>query len=489
MKYLYLIGIIAMISGLLLSACRHKSQEIAAPLAFEKPRVPDWHKNAVIYEVNLRHYLKENTFRAFESQLPRLKEMGIDILWFMPVNPVSVKNRKGDLGSPYSIGDYYKTNPDFGTMDDFKHMVQAIHDAGMYVIIDWVPNHSGWDNPWITEHPEWYTKDKNGNITDPIDYNTGKSWGWTDVADLNYDVPEMRLGMIDALRYWVNETGIDGFRMDVAHGVPTDFWTQCADSLYRIKPLFMLSEGENPDIVNNGTFIADYAWEMHHNLNEIAASQGANRKKGPNVVQGNIKEGDKKIIKRNALSIDSILAKKAAQYQKGYQMQFTSNHDENSWAGTEFERMGDGHKAFAVLTATIPGLPLLYTGQESAMDKQLEFFKKDSIAWGDYPYAGFYKTLFDMKHRNKAMWNGSWGGPLVKIATGNEQNIYAFSREKDGDKMVVMINLSAANQVARLEGTGYGGMYKDIFAGHNYDLKEGASIEFSPWSYLVLSSN
>ena len=488
MKYSFLISVITIIAGLIMVSCRQKPQEPATQV-IEKPRVPDWHKNAVIYEVNLRHYLKDNTFKAFESQIPRLKEMGIDLLWFMPVNPISVKNRKGELGSPYSVADYYNTNPEYGTLEDFKHMVQAIHDAGMYIIIDWVPNHTGWDNPWITEHPDWYTKDKNGNITDPIDYNTGKPWGWTDVADLNFDNKEMRIGMIDALKFWINETGIDGYRMDVAHGVPVDFWAQCADSLYKIKPLFMLSEGEVPDIVNNGTFIADYGWEMHHNLNEIAASQGANRKKAANVVQGNVKEGEKHVKIKNALSIDTIMAKKAKQYQKGYQMQFTSNHDENSWAGTEFERMGDGHKAFAVLTATIPGLPLVYTGQESAMDKQLEFFKKDSIAWGDYSYAGFYKTLFDLKHRNKALWNGSWGGPLVKISTGNDEHIYAFIREKDGDKAVVLINMSSKPQVAKLAGAGYGGMYNDVFAGHSYELKEGASIEFTPWSYLVLSSN
>ena len=353
---------------LTLFSCKTGSDAVAS---FEKPRVPEWHKNAVIYEVNLRHYTKENTFRSFETHLPRLKEMGVDILWFMPLTPISKKNRKGELGSPYSVGDYMATNPDYGTMEDFKHMVQAIHDAGMHVIMDWVPNHTGWDNPWITQHPEWYTKDSLGNITDPIDYNTGKSWGWTDVADLNYDIPEMRQEMIRTLKYWITETNIDGYRMDVAHGVPVDFWETVADSLYAIKPLYMLSEGEVPDIVNNGTFVADYAWEMHHLLNDIAASQGENSKKPVNMVNGNPTEGYKNMTLKTALHIDTLIQKKSALYKKGYQMQFTSNHDENSWAGTEFARMGKGHKAFAVLTATLPGIPLIYSGQESAMDKQL----------------------------------------------------------------------------------------------------------------------
>jgi alpha-amylase len=482
--------VVATIAALILifvSSCREKPAAVQTVTeTWEKPRVPDWHKNATIYEVNLRHYTKENTFKSFEAQIPRLKEMGIDILWFMPINPVSVKNRKGELGSPYSIGDYYKTNPDYGTLDDFKSMVKAIHDAGMHIIIDWVPNHTGWDNPWITEHPDWYTHDKDGNIIDPIDYNTGKSWGWTDVADLNFDNKEMRIGMINALKYWINETGIDGFRMDVAHGVPVDFWAQCADSLYKIKPLFMLSEGEVPDIVNNGTFIADYGWEMHHTLNEIAATQGASRIKRANVEQGNVKEGEKAIIQKTALDIDTILAKKANQYQKGYQMQFTSNHDENSWADTEFARMGDGHLAFAVLTATFNGFPLVYTGQESAMDKKLEFFKKDEIPWGDYKYAPFYKTLFDLKHRNKALWNGSYGGPLVKIKTGNDANIFAFTREKDGDKVLVIINLSSKDQKGNIQGAA--GSYTDVFTATKQEWQDGDSISLKPWEYKVYSN-
>jgi glycosidase len=482
--------VVALILGatlLFILSCREKQVVTETPkAAWEKPRVPNWHKNATIYEVNLRHFTKENTFKSFEAHIPRLKDMGIDILWFMPIQPISVKNRKGELGSPYSIGDYYKTNPDYGTMDDFKSMVKAIHDAGMYIIIDWVPNHSGWDNPWITEHPNWYTQDKNGKIIDPIDYNTGKSWGWTDVADLNYDNAEMRIGMIDALKFWINETGIDGYRMDVAHGVPVDFWAQCADSLYKMKPIYMLSEGEVPDIVNNGTFISDYGWEMHHTLNEIAAYQGASRIKGANVVQGNVKEGEKKIEKKTALDIDAILAKKASQYQKGYQMQFTSNHDENSWADTEFARMGNGHKAFAVLTATFNGFPLIYTGQESAMDKKLEFFKKDEVPWGDYKYAPFYKTLFDLKHRNKALWNGEHGGPLVKVKTGNDENIYAFTREKDGDKVLVIINLSSKAQkgiISALPGT-----FTEVFSKTQKEFKAEETLELKPWEYFVYSS-
>jgi len=476
------------------ASCKNNSEKtdtglVANPVVFKKPRVPDWHKNATIYEVNLRHYTPENTFKSFEAELPRLKEMGIDILWFMPIHPVSVKNRKGELGSPYAVGDYYGVNPDFGTMDDFKHLLKAIHDAGMYCIIDWVPNHSGWDNPWITEHKDWYTQDSTGNIIDPIDYNTGKSWGWTDVADLNFDNPEMRLGMIDAMKFWVKDVGIDGFRVDVAHGIPVDFWAQCSDSLYAIKPLFMLAEAEVPDIRNNGAFVMDYGWEMHHLLNEIAKYQGASRDKVKQLSQGNVVEGKAKAPeKKTALDIDKLLAKKDSQYVKGYAMQFTSNHDENSWSGTEFQRMGAGHKAFAVLTATFDGMPLIYTGMESAMDKQLEFFKKDQIDWGNYQYAGFYKTLFDLKHKNQALWNGEYGGALVKIPTGNDENIYAFVREKAGDKVVVVINLSAKKQAFKLQGNKHSGEYTEIFTNKMLRLSEEQAMELEPWGYQVFSN-
>ncbi|MCZ2102543.1 MAG: alpha amylase C-terminal domain-containing protein [Bacteroidia bacterium] len=486
-RYSFFIAITLFFSAIFITSCGIKpSKNSYTKGQYDKPLVPDFHKNATIYEVNLRHYTAENTFKSFEAHLPRLKNMGVDILWFMPIHPIALKNRKGGLGSPYSIADYYKTNPDYGTLEDFKHMVQAIHQAQMHIIIDWVPNHTGWDHPWITQHPDWYQKDKNGNITDPIDYNTGESWGWTDVAALDYKNPKMRLGMIDAMRFWVNETGIDGFRMDVAHAVPEDFWIQCTDSLYNIKPLFMLSEGENPNIVNNGAFVADYAWEMHHTLNEIAAYQGANRIENANMVQGNLKEGTKKIVKKTALDIDLVLAKKASQYQKGYQMQFTSNHDENSWADTEFARMGNGHKAFAVLCATFNGFPLIYSGQEAAMDKKLEFFEKDFIPWDNYTYAGFYKTLFDLKHRNQALWNGTYGGNLVKIPTKNDENVYAFTREKNGDKVIVIINLSATLQKAEIPAIP--GQYNEVFTQTQKKFVANEFFLLQPWQFLVYSN-
>ncbi|NJC26798.1 alpha-amylase family glycosyl hydrolase [Neolewinella antarctica] len=451
-----------------------------------EPNLPDWHKTAAIYEVNLRHFTPEGTFAAFEQHLPRLAEMGVDVLWFMPVHPVSVEKRKGELGSPYAVADYRDVNPDFGTMDDFKHMLATIHESGMYAIIDWVPNHTGWDNPWITDHPDWYTQ-KDGQITDPINPETGESWGWTDVADLNFDNKEMRLGMIDAMSFWLRDVGIDGFRVDVAHGVPVDFWEEATTALYAIKPTFLLAEAEVPAIVNDGAFLVDYGWEMHHLLNGIAKTQGANRAAKTDAANIARQEGED-LERVTALDIDKLLAEKHEKYQRGYQMQFTSNHDENSWSGTEFQRFGAGHQAFAVLTATFDGMPLIYTGQESAVDKQYEFFKKDEIDWGDYQYADFYKTLFDLKENNEALWNGEYGGELVKIATGNDENIYAFTREKNGDRVIVMINLSAQPQTFELGSGMVAGTYKDVFTENPVALGEADVQKLGAWEYLALSN-
>lgn len=483
-------GLLAFVSACTSQNQPNKQAAAAPPAAIEKPLVPDWHKNATIYEVNLRHFTPEGTFNAFQTHLPRLKEMGVDVLWFMPIHPVSRKNSKGTLGSPYSVADYYGVSPNFGTMDDFRSLVKAIHAAGMHCIIDWVPNHTGWDNPWVTQHPDWYTKDKDGNIIDPIDYNTGKSWGWTDVADLNYDNAEMRLAMIDAMKFWVKDVGLDGFRVDVAHGIPVDFWAQCSDSLYAVKPLFMLAEAEVPDILNNGAFVVDYAWKMHSLFNDIAKAQGANRDKTAQLVQGNLvnSKPDPKQPKKTALDIDRMLAVTDSLYSKGYKMNFTSNHDENSWAGTEFQRLGDGHKAFQVLAATFDGMPLIYTGMESAMNKRLEFFEKDLVPWGDYPYAAFYKTLFDLKHRNPALWNGEHGGKLVKIPTGKDEAVYAFYREKDGQKVVVVTNLSAKPQDITLPGKGHAGELTNVFSGEKTTLTEGMPLKLKAWDYLVFSS-
>ena len=455
--------------------------EIAQNTAVEASSftLPDWAKNAVIYEVNTRQFTPEGTFNGLINHLDRLDEMGIDILWLMPIYPISQAKRKATndllvddikdlnerkkyLGSPYAVADYKAVNPDLGTSEDFKELVKQVHQRGMKIILDYVPNHTGWDNHWITDHPEWYTQDDEGNIIDPIDPGTGSSWGWTDVADLNYNVQAMRDAQIDALLFWVKEMGVDGFRHDVAHNVPLDFWKQASQAIIAAKPdAFLLAEAEQAELRNEATFHADYGWEFHHLMNDIAKGH------------------------KNAADIDEWMMRNRANNKKGFHIHFTSNHDENTWNGTVFDRMGDAHKALAVLTATFDGMPLLYGGQEEPMKHRLEFFIKDDIGFKEYAYAGFYQSLFELKDRNQALWNGDFGGKLEKIS--DSDSIYGFTREKNGDQVYVLINLSGTEASASIDREI--SAVKDIFSGKALTFKAGDQVSLGPWEYIVASSN
>ena len=436
-------------------AANEPTAETQAAKAFT---LPEWAKSANIYEVNIRQYTPEGTFNAFATHLPRLKKMGVDILWLMPIFPISETKRKGGLGSYYAVSDFREVNPEFGTMEDMESLITAAHNLDMKIILDWVPNHTGWDHVWLTDHKEYYTQDKDGNVIDPIDPGTGKSWGWTDVADLNYDNKAMRAEMINDMLMWVKEKGTDGFRFDVAHNVPNDFWedakTQIVDA---DENQFLLAEAEIAEQMNKELFHMAYGWELHHILNDIAKGE------------------------KNVKAIDEWLTKNAKEYKKGIKMHFTSNHDENSWAGTVFERMKDNHKAFGVLTSTFDGMPLIYGGQEEPLDKRLEFFEKDDIGFKDYEYADFYTKLNTLKHNNEALWNGPYGGPLTKLT--DHEKIYAFSREKNRNEVLVMINFSDQKESFELN-RDIDGM-KELFTGLKSTIKKGTKVNMRPWEYLV----
>jgi alpha-amylase len=426
---------------------------------------PDWAKNATIYEVNVRQFSQAGTFAAVTEQLPRLKELGIDILWLMPIYPISKERAKGSLGSPYAVADYKAVNPAYGTLADFKALVARAHALGMKLILDWVPNHTGWDNVWIKQHPDYYTL-LNGKMTVPLD-EKGNPTDWTDVADLNYDNPDLRRAMIEAMQYWVRETDIDGYRCDVAGFVPTDFWAELRPELDKIKPVFMLSEWEDVPEQLRVCFNANYGWSMHKLMKEIA--------KGT----------------RPATAIDSLLAQNRKRFPAGYyQMHFTQNHDENTWNGTLSESFGAGADAFTALAFTIEGMPLVYNGVEANLNKRLLFFEKDPISWGTYAKSDFYSHLLTLKHRNRALWNGTAGGPLVKIPTGRDDKVYAFYRQRDNDRVTVIINLSNQLQTVRLEGDDFAGMYADIFAvnAEQVALKPDMTVSLKPWEYRVLTN-
>lgn len=418
-------------------------------------QAPEWSKDKTLYEVNIRQYTAEGTFDAFATHLPRLEKMGVGILWLMPVQPIGELNRKGSLGSYYSISDYTKTNPEFGSMKDFKKVVDEAHKRDMYVILDWVANHTAWDHKWMKDHKDYYTTDKSGNIVAPVP-------DWSDVADLNYDNMAMRKDMIADMVFWLKEANVDGFRYDMAMMVPDDFWKEAFVELKKIKPdVFLLAEAEGPQFHTLG-FSMTYAWEKHHLMKDIA--------------QGKKLAGD----------MDSLIAKDSKSFPvDAYRMNFTSNHDENSWQGTEFERMGEGAKSFAVMSATIPGMLLIYSGQEVALDRRLKFFDKDSIVWVDNKnFTQFYTTLIELKKNNPALWNGAYGGSYRNVETGHEK-VYAYSRELTGNKVLVVLNLSGEAREIKL--TTDAGKYMNSFTGKKQKIKAGKKMEIPAWGYIVLT--
>ena len=413
----------------------------------------DWSKNATIYEVNIRQFSKEGTFKAFEKDIPRLKKLGIDIVWIMPVSPIGVKNRKEPLGSYYSVKDYKGINPEFGTMDDFKHMVSAIHHSRLKVILDWVPNHTSWDNDLVTTHPEYYLKDSVGKFVSAFD--------WTDVIRLDYANPELRKYMINTMKWWISETDIDGFRCDVAHMIPTDFWDQLRPELEALKPVFMLAEADIPAQHQKG-YDMSYDWKFFHTMNDIAAG-----KKSANAIM------------KHFNWVDSVYP------ANSYLMEFTSNHDENSWNGTEYERLGKGTQTFAVLSATLQGMPLIYNGQESGFNHRLKFFEKDPIDWKNYSLTPFYQTLISLKKRNKALWNGEEGGKIQRITTNRDSSVFAFVREKNAQKVFIVCNLTNKQLEIKCNNQLISGQYHDVFTNEKRQFGSKCKLVLKPWHYFV----
>ncbi len=446
--------------ALALTACGGAKE--AAPAAPPPPLAahPGWARDAAIYEVNVRQFTPEGTFAALLPHLARLDALGVDILWLMPVQAIGVDRRKGSLGSYYSISDYRRMNPEFGTQADLKSVIDSAHALGMKVILDWVANHTSHDHVWTASHPDWYVRNAAGQISNALDRD-GKETDWTDVAELDFAKPAMRAAMIDDMKWWLTDMGLDGFRCDVAWGVPLDFWTESRTALTGVKPdLFLLAEEEGPSM--HAAFDASYGWEFHHLLNAIA--------------QG----------KEPVARIDDYLAKQSAYPANAYRMYFTSNHDENSWQGTEFERMGDDHQAAFVLAATmVNSFPLLYTGQEARLSKRLRFFDKDTVSFADTTLVPFYRTLFAAKATTPALWNGSDGGAQVRLAGTGAPNVYAFTRSQGESHVVVAVNFGDAAETLAYAGLAAPGRFADIFTGKRVDLGASGSLALRPHGYAV----
>jgi glycosidase len=423
---------------------------------------PEWSRNSVIYEVNVRQYTPQGTIAALQPHLPRLEQLGVDILWLMPVQPIGVKNRKGTLGSYYAIADYTAINPEFGTEADFKAFVDAAHAQGMKVVLDWVANHTAYDHVWVTAHPDYYERKADGSLMNARD-NEGRETDWTDVAELDYRNTSMRQTMIAEMKWWLDRMGIDGFRCDVAGGAPVDFWVEARTALKAVRPdLFLLAEAEDPRM--HAAFDMTYGWELHHLLNEVA--------------QG----------KKTTEALDKYFAKDNSVYGLGaYRMYFTSNHDENSWNGSEFERMGANHFPAFVLSATAQSsMPLLYTGQEVSMRKRLRFFEKDTVDWNGPSLAPFYSAVFALKHSQPALANGPWGARQVTLKTDGGNRVYAFTRTRDANTVLVALNFGDKPVSASYSGLSTAGAYTDWFSKAAVTLGADGKIDVPEHGYRVL---
>ncbi len=441
---------------------RHAVAQGARPASVAHPA---WTRSAVLYEVNLRQHTAEGTIAAFRRELPALRALGVDALWIMPVQPIGRANRKGGLGSYYSIADYTAVNPEFGTLDDFKAMVADAHALGMKVILDWVANHTAFDHRWTREHPDWYVRRADGSISVAID-DTGKETDWTDVAQLDYRRPAMRQAMIDAMRWWVEGTGIDGFRCDVAFFLPDDFWRDARAQLERVRPeLFLLAEAELPRM--HATFDMTYWWTLHHLANKLAKGTA------------------------DFAALDSLLASERDRYPAdAIRMAFTSSHDENSWNGSEFERMGANHAPAFVLMTTLRGtMPMLYSGQEGGNRKRLRFFDKDTLEVADPALATFYRRTFALKHANPALRAGDAGGVQRRLALSGPGTgrAYAFTRTLGANVVVVAVNMHDAPVAVRYDGLARTGRYSDWYAGTAMQLGASGTFEIpaNGWRVFV----
>ena len=429
-----------------LSACANKAET----------RHIDWAYDATIYELNTRQFTPEGTFAAAEAELPKLKELGVDIIWVMPLQPIGVITRKGTLGSYYSISDYCAFNPEFGTREDFEHFLDQAHQLGMHVILDWVANHTAPDSKW-TQNEGWHYRDSLGNLM--IQYD------WTDISKLNYDNQDMRAEMLKCMRWWVDSIGIDGFRCDVAAEIPTDFWNWAYEDIRRDHPkLFALAEAESPENkLCDRAFDMYYGWNLHHLMNNVAQQKS---------------------------TVDDLWTY-FAQAEKDFpkyaiRMNFTSNHDENSWNGTEFERMGDAADAMAVFTYVIPGMPLIYTGQEYANNHRLEFFEKDCIDRNEDAHQfGMYQRLNRLRKENPALWSEEKGAPMRRIPADNDK-IFAAARPAEGNTVLGIFNFSPEEQTVTLQTADYQGEY-NCLCGHQVEVGEQMELTLKPWAFKVLT--
>lgn len=437
---------------------------IAAPALAEAPdytpRGPqvanaEWTRDAVLYQLNTRQFTPEGTFAAAQKQLPRLAKMGVDIIWLMPVHPIGEANRKGSLGSPYAVRDYRAVNPELGTEAEFRAFVDEAHRLGLKVILDWVANHSAYDNPLTQSHPDWYTRTSEGALMSPAGTD------WSDVADFDYSQPGLRQYMTESLAFWVREYGVDGFRCDVAGWVPTDFWETARRELDSIKPVFMLAEWEQRDL-HTRAFDATYAWKWKEALQKLVRSgEGA----GP--IRGYYNE------------------QQETWPHAAMRMIYTENHDQNSWDGVASEIYGPAYEAAIALSFVGTGLPLVYNGQEADNERQLKFFERDPIVWKEGRFAALLAKLIALKTANPALHNGRFGAAMVEVPTSATADVYAFTRGAAGGRVFAVFNLSPRAQTVSFSLARHHGRYTDALTGAPALFAGGETLDLPAWGYRI----
>ena len=426
---------------------------------------PEWSRDAVLYQINTRQFTEEGTFHAAQRELPRLKELGVDILWLMPIHPIGVENRKGTLGSPYSVQDYYGVNPEFGTKEDFKAFIDAAHAQGFKVILDLVANHTAWDNQLRRDHPDWYEKSWDG------DFRPTPWWDWSDIIDLDWSEPGVREHVGGAMEYWVRDFGVDGYRADVAGYVPLDFWETMRGRLEAIRPVFMLGEVQQTAF-HHAAFDATYAWDWHNTTKNVAQGKG------------------------NATSFYGYYAENESLWpREAMRMTYIENHDSNAWEGTMAENYGPALDVMTALSFTGEGLPLIHNGMEACNAKRLEFFEKDPIDWSQGENCAYGKLLADLitfREANPALDNGQWGAVMQKVENSAPEQLFAWVREKDGNKVVGLFNMSDRPVSATLSDGIAAGSYREFGQGDTPDgavsLRAGDRINLQAWGWRLLSS-
>lgn len=440
-------GSAVVIASLLFAAIGRAEDRTANPF----PHAPAWITDQTVYEVNLRQFSPEGNVEGLRKQLPRLKELGVGTLWIMPIHPIGVEGRTGKLGSPYAVKDYIAFNPELGTLEQFKSLVDQAHRMGMYVIMDWVAPHTALDHGWVRQHPVWYNRDANNKLVPPLP-------AWKDVAGLNYQSKELRSAMIAAMSYWVRDVGVDGFRCDSAEFVPLDFWVEARDALRKIKPVFMLAEGNKPELMNYA-FDAAYAWDLPTNMEGIA--------KGGKTVND----------LKNFLTADAKVVPAGER-----RLNFTTNHDKNAFEGTTGELLGDGVAAFAVLSFTAPGIPLIYNGEEAGNDRRLSLFDKDPITWRTHALAKLYPQLAELRRNNLACSASATAARLQLVDSNLNGSVLIFRREAEGDSILVVLNLDA--QPARVRVPNAIDKMSVVVSSDSSTIQDG-ELSLQPWGFRV----